>query len=66
MTEAPKPSPSAVTEGINRYRKYPAGFNHYDEGWNACVEGKPYQAASVSWRDGWRDAFASNAAERMK
>jgi hypothetical protein len=51
---------------INRYRTYEQGFNHYDEGWNAYIEGKPYVGASVSWRDGWRDAFASQATEKMK
>ena len=55
-----------VAKQINRGGKYPDGFNHYDEGWNACVEGKPYARWSASWRDGWRDAFASQATEKMK
>lgn len=52
-------------EIINRGRKYEAGFNHYDEGWNAFVDGQPFVGASVSWRTGWKDASESNATEKM-
>lgn len=51
---------------INRGRTYPEGFNHYDEGWNAFVDGKPMVGASKSWKDGWWDARGSNATEKMK
>lgn len=51
---------------INRGRAYPEGFNHYDEGWNAFVAGKPYSGGSRSWRDGYRDAREAGATENMQ
>lgn len=65
MTLIPAGYFDAARKAVNRHRIYADGFNHYDEGWNACVEGKPYGNWSISWRDGWRDAFGSNATEKM-
>lgn len=40
----------------------PILLNYYDEGWNAYVMGVPFNAtATVSWRDGWKDAFECKA-----
>jgi|HubBroStandDraft_4_1064222.scaffolds.fasta_scaffold00019_34 hypothetical protein len=50
---------------INRGRRYPHGFNHYDDGWNAFVDGKPFVAVGVSWRDGWKDACEAKAVDKI-
>jgi hypothetical protein len=56
----------SVQKEINRFRTYPDGFNHYDEGWNAYVDGKPFVGVGRSWQDGWKDACESKAVDRME
>ena len=42
----------------------PNGF--YDEGWNARVEGAPYDPTkSRAWRDGWKDCEDAGEPERV-
>lgn len=39
--------------------------NHYDQGWNARVAGKPFTSASSrSWQDGWKDCDGVPEADR--
>ncbi len=39
----------------------------YDEGWNACVRGEPYDpTASFDWRDGWLDCNSASEEDQME
>lgn len=39
----------------------------YDQGWNACIDGEPYDPkATLDWRDGWKDCFGAGSADRVK
>lgn len=55
----------AARKAVNRCRTYADGFDHYDEGWNAYVDVKPYGNWSISWRDGWKDASEAKVTEKM-
>ncbi len=39
---------------------------YYDHGWNAYVDGEPFDStASRDWRDGWKDAQEAQATDHM-
>lgn len=38
---------------------------YYDQGWNAFIDGNPFDAsAAKDWRDGWKDCESATPEDR--